>query len=84
MVPPVGVVVMAAVHVNVLPLAVELSAIPGAVALQMVCEDGDAEPTGIGFTVTMAVIDDPAQPFAVGVIVYVAVPDALLLLFESV
>lgn len=66
-VPPAGVVVMAVVQLNVVPLTVEFNATLVAVALQIVC--GEAEPTGFGLTVTMSVIDDPEQPFAVGVIV---------------
>ena len=57
----------AAVHVNVLPLTVELSAMLVAVPPQIVC--GKAEPTGIALTVTMSVMDDPEQPLAAGVIV---------------
>jgi len=82
-VPPAGVVVIAAVQVNVLPLTVELSAMLVAVALQIVCEEGVADPTGIGLTVTTEVMAVPEQLLAIGVIVYVAVPDVLLL-FESV
>ena len=60
-VPPVGVVMMAAVQVNVVPLTVELNATLVAVALQIVC--GDAEPTGNGFTVTAALpLNVWAQP----------------------
>ena len=66
-VPPAGVVMIAAVQVNVVPLIVELNATLVAVALQMVC--GEAEPTGFGLTVTMSLMDDPEQPFAVAVIV---------------
>ena len=38
-----------------------------------VCEDGAADTVGVGFTNTVAVIDAPAQPLAVGVIVKVTV-----------
>ena len=72
----------AAVQVNVLPLTVELSATPVAVPPQIVF--GEAEPTGIGFTVTISVVVFPTQVFATGVMVYVAVPDALLLLLLNV
>jgi hypothetical protein len=41
---------------------------------QIPCELGVAVADGIGFTVTVAVIADPAQVPAVGVIVYTAVP----------
>ena len=59
---------MAAVHVNVVPLTVELNATLVAVALHIVC--GEAEPTGLGFTVTSTLNVAPVHPFAVGVIVY--------------
>ena len=42
--------------------------------LQMVSEEGVAVATGIGLTVTVTLIGVPAQPFAVGVTVYTAVP----------
>ena len=41
--------------------------------LQIVCAAGNAVITGSGFTNTVAVIDGPAQPLAVGVIVNVTV-----------
>ena len=39
----------------------------------MVCELGVATALGVGLTKTVAVIDVPEQPLAVGVIVYVTV-----------
>jgi hypothetical protein len=42
---------------------------------QIVCEGGVAIAIGLGFTVTVSFIGAPAQPFAVGVIVYIAVPE---------
>lgn len=47
----------------------ELNAIELALPEQIVCEDGVAVATGAGFTVTVAVIAVPLQPFAVGVTV---------------
>ena len=72
MVPPVGVVVIDAVHVNTVEPAgvtVEFKAIAVVPALQIVCEDGEAEPTGTGFTVTSTVNDAPGQLAAVGITV---------------
>ena len=66
------------------PPAVELKATLLTVLLHIVC--GDADPDGIGLTATVAVLLLPAQPVAVtvGMIVYIAVPDALLLLLVKV
>ena len=55
------------------PLLV-LNAIPVVAPLQSVWDAGVATTSGIGFTVTNTVTGVPAQPAAVGVIVYVAVP----------
>ena len=41
---------------------------------QMVCDDGVAVATGVGLTVMVTVIGAPPQLFAVGVMVYTAVP----------
>ena len=57
-----------------MPLTLLVSAIEVTVPEQIVCEAGVAVATGIGFTVTVTVIAVPVHPFAVGVIVYVAVP----------
>ena len=51
-------------------------------AEQIVCDDGVAVAVGVGFTVTVAVMDGPGQPFAVGVIVKVTVTGALVVLFN--
>ena len=40
----------------------------------IVCAEGAAITVGEGLTVITTVIEIPAQPFAVGVMVYVAVP----------
>ena len=66
-VPPAGTVWIAAVQVNVVPATVELNATLDAVALQIVC--GEAEPTGVGLTVTSTVNAAPGHPAAVGVTV---------------
>ena len=46
----------------------------GAVPEQIVCEEGVAVATGVGFTVTVTVIGEPEHPFAEGVMEYTAVP----------
>ena len=58
---------MTAVQVNVVPLTVELKATLVAVLLQIVC--GEAEPTGVGSTVTSTLNGEPMHPLAVGVTV---------------
>lgn len=55
-----------AVQVNVLPLTVEDKETFGEVPPQIVWAAPD--PTGIGFTVMVAVVTFPKQPFATGVI----------------
>lgn len=62
------------VHEKVAPVTFPLSVIAVVLPEQIVCVDGVAVTTGIGFTVTVTVIGVPEQPFASGVIVYVAVP----------
>ena len=57
-----------------MPATLELKLIFVAVALQIVSEDGVAVATGIGLTVTTALVVEPVQPFNEGVIVYVTVP----------
>ena len=47
-----------------------------ALAEQIVCAAGVATATGVGFTNTVAVTDEPGQPFAVGVMVNVTVTGA--------
>ena len=60
------------------PLLV-LNAIPVLVPLQIACEAGVATTLGIGLTVTITDIVGPAHPaLLTGVIVYVAVPAALV------
>ena len=73
-VPPAGTVWIAAVQVNVVPATVELNATLDAVALQIVC--GEAEPTGVGLTVTVARKFVPGQLNMTGVIVKVTVTGA--------
>ena len=60
-VPPDGAVCMAAVHVNVVPLTVEFNATLVDAKLHIVCDDGEAEPTGIGLTVISTVKVAPVQ-----------------------
>ena len=68
-VPPAGMVCIAAAQVNVVPATVELNATLVVAALQIVCDEGVAEPTGVGFTVTSTVKNAPEQPLADGVTV---------------
>ena len=71
---PVIVPVLFLVHVYVVDGTVLLNtmlAIPA--PEQIVCVDGVANASGLGSTVTVAVADGPAHPFAVGVIVNVTV-----------
>jgi hypothetical protein len=49
----------------------------GAVPEHIVCDDGVAVTTGIGFTVITAVFELPTHELAVGVMLYVAVPAEL-------
>ncbi len=50
---------------------------------QIVCDEGVAVGVpGIGLTTTVAVIAEPVQPFAVGVIVNVTVTGELVVLFN--
>ncbi|MBK8748872.1 MAG: hypothetical protein IPM04_13735 [Saprospiraceae bacterium] len=58
-VPPVGVVCIAADQVYVVPATVEFNATLLAVPSQMVC--GEAEPTGVGLTVIVKVFGVPVQ-----------------------
>jgi hypothetical protein len=58
---------MAAVHVNVVPVTVEFNATLLDVPLQKLW--GLAEPTGLGFTVTVTVNEFPVQLPDVGVTV---------------
>jgi hypothetical protein len=62
------------VQANAVPVTFDVKLIAVEVPLQMVCDVGDADTTGIGLTVTTTLIGVPVQEFAVGVIVYVAVP----------
>ena len=51
-------------------------------AEQMVCDDGVATASGMGFTTTVAVIAVPGQPAAVGVIVKVTVTGDVVVLVK--
>ena len=53
---------------------------PIATPEQTVCDDGVATAFGVGFTSTVAVIDVPVQLSATGVMVYVTVTGALVVL----
>ena len=70
LVPPTGPVIVATVHVNVVPAIVELNKIAVGDPLQTV--SGRAEPTGSGLTVNVNVLMGPAHPFAVAVTFIVA------------
>ena len=54
-----------------------------AFAEQIVCAEGVATATGVGFTNTVAVIEEPGQPFAVGVMVKVTVTGAAVVLVNE-
>ena len=78
-IPPGAVVapLLSLVHVYVVPGVVLANTIGVMVTpLQIVCAAGNAVITGSGLTNTVAVIDGPAQPLAVGVIVNVTVTGA--------
>ena len=74
---------VATLHVYVVPVAVLLSTILGAVPLHTAGVDGVAVIDGIGLTVIVAVML-AEQVLAVPVIVYVAVAEVLLLLLVNV
>ena len=57
------------VHAKVAPPVLLVRLMVVVAAEQIVCELGVAVADGAGFTVTVAVIGEPAQEFAVGVIV---------------
>lgn len=82
---PVTVPVLFLVHVYVVPETALLNAM--AVILppeQIGCDDGVAIASGVGFTTTVAVIDEPGQPAPdVGVIVNVTVTGALVVLVNE-
>lgn len=85
--PPLIVPDCATVHPKVVLPTVLLNEIPVAAPLQIVGAEGVAVATGRGFIVTVAVMAEPTQVVGagpVGVMVYVAVPAALLLLLVSV
>jgi hypothetical protein len=67
--------------VNVEPLTVEFNATLLAVPLQIVC--GEAEPVGIGLTVTVADVGIPAQLLAEELIVNVTVTGAFVVLVSD-
>lgn len=54
-----------------------------ALSEQMVCDDGVAVTSGVGSTNTVAVIDEPGQLFADGVMVNVTVTGALVVLVSE-
>ena len=93
-VPDISPVPLAAIPVAVATLSlVQLYTVPATFPLntivviaepeQVVCEAGVATAFGIGFTIIVAVIDAPEQPFAVGVIVKVTVTGALVTLVNA-
>ena len=50
---------------------------------QIVCEDGVATAFGVGFTITVAVMDAPGQPLAVGVMMNVTVTGAVVVFVKA-
>jgi hypothetical protein len=76
--------VLSLVQLKVTPeVVLESSIVVIVAAEQMVCEDGVAIATGVGFTSTVAVIGAPGQPFAVGVMVKVTVIGATVVLVKT-
>jgi hypothetical protein len=57
------------VQANVEPDTVLVSAVEAVAPEQIVCVEGVAVATGVGFTVTVTLIGDPGQPAALGVMV---------------
>jgi hypothetical protein len=57
------------VQSNVVPATVLVNATDVVLPEQIVCGEGDAVATGVGFTVIVTVIGAPGQAFAVGMIV---------------
>lgn len=55
----------------------------GAVPEQIVALAGVAVTVGFGLTVTVAVIGVPGHPLSVGVMVYVAVPEVVPVVFNT-
>lgn len=81
---PVTVPVLFLVQVKVAPLTELLRAIVViAEPEHIVCEEGVAAASGVGFTRTVAVIGVPGQPLAEGVIVNVTVTGALVVLVSE-
>ena len=80
---PVTEVALSRVQLNTVPLILPVSSI---VVMdepeQMVCEAGAATALGVGSTITVAVIGEPTQPLALGVIVNVTVIGALVVLVK--
>ena len=72
--PPVIPAVCTTVHAYVVPATFDVKAMLGDWVLHIVCVPGVAVTLGVGFTVITAVVVDPGQPLALGVMVYVAVP----------
>ena len=78
---PVTVATLSLVQLKVVPLTALVNTIVVIVAPeQIVCDDGVATASGVGFTSTVAVLVGPRQPLAVGVIVNVTVTGALVVL----
>src|SRR5512141_149147 len=81
---PVTETVLSLVQLNVVPAVLPVSTIVVIVdAEQIVWEAGVAIASGVGFTSTVAVIDAPGQPLAVGVMVKVTVMGALVVLVKA-
>jgi hypothetical protein len=70
------------VQAKVVPANVLVRAMDGAVPEQIVWDPGVAVATGVGFTVTSTDSGVPAHPLAVGVMVYVAVPAVVPVVFS--
>lgn len=80
---PVTVAVLFLVQVKVVPATLPLNTIEEMdAAEQIVCDEGVAVASGVGFTITVAVTGAPGQPLAVGVIVKVTVTGAVVVLVK--
>jgi len=70
------------VQAKVVPANVLVRTMEGAVPEQIVWVPGVAVATGVGFTVTITDSGVPAHPLAVGVMLYVAVPAVVPVVFS--
>ena len=80
---PVTVATLSLTQLNTVPATEpESTIVVIATPEHLVCDDGAAVALGVGFTVTIAAIAAPGQPFAIGVIVKVTVTGAAVVLLS--